>query len=497
MNDQKPEDDFSDFDDDNFDDADFGVDDFENESFESGDIGAAESGDEFYDEEDPFGDETWDDDGFEAEEPQADKKPKKAKKSGKGFSSNMIIILVGAVVGIGIMGMQLFKKPENVVPEDAPFISALTPTGQHKNPLVAAQNENQDTSGHVQEGGFLQNPSQISQAPGSAAPLEEPPMPAYIATGQMDNAETVPAPAETVVQSELTPMPVDSLSDTPELPVMQADAANMAEDVNQDSADMPQPRGPDDSPEELAAPSMETASLKAPQESLEENKAAELLNQVMKASQKELQPDENIAQVEMQVADTPIDAFGNDGFGEETQKPMQPVEEQAQPQEPSQKIVQELGQEQNQASMALQEELDRMRTLLEEERQNNARERDSLAQQLAVLREELQDTKEALEKAESSPALTAPAPKAASTRKAAPKAAAPKKSTLHQTASRPKSWELRAAQPGKAWVSEVGGRGEMRAVVVGDTLDGVGTISSITYAGGIWTVQGSSGRITQ
>lgn len=57
-------------------------------------------------------------------------------------------------------------------------------------------------------------------------------------------------------------------------------------------------------------------------------------------------------------------------------------------------------------------------------------------------------------------------------------------------------WELRAAQPSKAWVSKKGQK-EMRPVVVGDKLSGIGRVQGILYSNGKWTVQGTSGKITQ
>ncbi len=77
---------------------------------------------------------------------------------------------------------------------------------------------------------------------------------------------------------------------------------------------------------------------------------------------------------------------------------------------------------------------------------------------------------------------------------AQPKAAVAKKITKKAPAR--VTWELRAAQPGKAWVSKKGQR-DMRPVVVGDKLSGIGRIQNILYSNGKWTVQGASGKITQ
>lgn len=82
--------------------------------------------------------------------------------------------------------------------------------------------------------------------------------------------------------------------------------------------------------------------------------------------------------------------------------------------------------------------------------------------------------------------ITAPKPKIT---------AVPKKRNVTKKASRV-IWELRAAQPGKAWVSKKG-QNEIQSVVLGDNLPDIGRITSIAYNKGRWVVQGTSGQIRQ
>lgn len=86
--------------------------------------------------------------------------------------------------------------------------------------------------------------------------------------------------------------------------------------------------------------------------------------------------------------------------------------------------------------------------------------------------------------------------------KAAP---APKKAQPTRTTSAPvqrtptraaPQWDLRGASPGQAYVAERGTQ-NLRTVSVGDSLSGVGRITSIAQQSGRWVVQGTSGRITQ
>ena len=87
------------------------------------------------------------------------------------------------------------------------------------------------------------------------------------------------------------------------------------------------------------------------------------------------------------------------------------------------------------------------------------------------------------------------APKPAPKKPAKPKPAktAAKKPAAAASSGR---WELRAAQPGRAWVSRPGER-DMQSVEVGQSLAGIGRVTAILYQNGRWTVQGSSGQINQ
>ena len=58
-------------------------------------------------------------------------------------------------------------------------------------------------------------------------------------------------------------------------------------------------------------------------------------------------------------------------------------------------------------------------------------------------------------------------------------------------------WVLRAASPGKAWVSEKGSN-ELRVVKAGETLEGIGKVNAIVKdSSGRWVVDGVGGRISQ
>lgn len=74
------------------------------------------------------------------------------------------------------------------------------------------------------------------------------------------------------------------------------------------------------------------------------------------------------------------------------------------------------------------------------------------------------------------------------------------KITIHKPAQRTVEsdvkWVLRSVQPGVAWLSKKD-ENEMTRVEVGEVVDGLGTIRSVSIQNGIWVVQGSLGQVTQ
>ncbi|MCK5284538.1 MAG: hypothetical protein KAJ86_03020 [Alphaproteobacteria bacterium] len=59
-----------------------------------------------------------------------------------------------------------------------------------------------------------------------------------------------------------------------------------------------------------------------------------------------------------------------------------------------------------------------------------------------------------------------------------------------------KVWELRSAQPGKALIAPTGSN-DMKTVYVGDIIDDIGKITSITVENGKWIIRGTQNNISQ
>lgn len=98
---------------------------------------------------------------------------------------------------------------------------------------------------------------------------------------------------------------------------------------------------------------------------------------------------------------------------------------------------------------------------------------------------------------EESPSAASPVEKAVK-KTAATKAPAAAKPVIKESpAPAATSWVLRSAKPGTAWISPEGTT-EMKTVVVGDTLDGLGKITAIFKdSSGRWVVKGTKGSVNQ
>lgn len=122
---------------------------------------------------------------------------------------------------------------------------------------------------------------------------------------------------------------------------------------------------------------------------------------------------------------------------------------------------------------------------------------DSVAALEKKLTEQAAAPKPARQAEEHHEVTQAPAPKPQVLGSGSPAAAQPRAtSAVPQAAAAAPKWVLKGAQPGQAMVSKPGDS-EMRSVVVGDSLPGIGTIRSIGYENGRWSVVGTQGRITQ
>lgn len=86
--------------------------------------------------------------------------------------------------------------------------------------------------------------------------------------------------------------------------------------------------------------------------------------------------------------------------------------------------------------------------------------------------------------------------RAARTHRSTKKASAAKSVAHTSKSSAPASkWVLRAATPDEAWVAKDSTTSDLRHIMVGDELQGIGRIKAIHQVGDTWTVEGTKGNL--
>lgn len=413
------------------------LDDF-NEDF--GDDFADETPEEFVDDGDEYADENWDDETDDVLAAPVEGAGAQKKKSG-GVSNNMII--AGAfVVGLIVLGWQVVtKKP----PQLEQFKSALGMTGATDGPVFGEKPADETGQATTDNQGFLNDQQAV---PGFENKLPESPV---------TDSPPMPAPIASAEDTSMTPMPA------PENAIVAEGEVDVTTQGDQNMV----PRSPeDDIPDTAAMPDAPAL------------KAEDILKQAIENRNRDTQaPTPETPSAAEMVAPAPVIA----------PEPVAPVVEPASAEPAPAPVAEVAALEEKNAQTAKQ--LEELTARLADMEQKLA-EKD---QKIESVTAEMKTLAEQAKAAEAAPAPSAPAQTADAAPKPAPvkKAAAPKKA---KTAGG--NWILRAAQPGRAWVSKQGER-EMTALQVGDTLPGIGRITAISFTGGRWAVEGTQGNVRQ
>lgn len=493
----------SEFDDDSFDDvedfsdADYDADNFEDDN-EFSDVNAD---DVDYADED-FGEDEWQQDG----EPAPDKKGKKGKTSSdgkkKGLNFNTIVIIGAVVVGFLVLVMNVTgektKRAERNPQEKSVFQSIMSMSGVMDGVLSGENEETAPTAADLaareqrtKEEGFLNNPDAAT-----------PPQPTPI------------SPAETA-EDPLMPMP-ETASPMPRGPEETPPSDTMPPLAEQEPAGI------------IPVPDSETASdvtiqqaepAPIPEAAPQNMSAEDVLKQAMANREKRMAAAKNDEQAQdateaeipapsepiVTAVETPVPAEKKAAAPVETAKP-EPVIPATEPATP----VASAANDKTVAALegkidTLLNRIDQLESDLSNIKSDKNSSYDEIERSVSALREDMREIKnrpvvaDAPRRAEPAssveereePAVEKPKPAA---KKAAKKPAASKPAAT--TASSSSRWELRAAQPGRAWVSKPGER-DMRGIEVGQSLPGIGTITAINYQNGRWTVYGTQGQINQ
>lgn len=507
----------------------------------------------------PEGDADYEGDDFEVEdwgdaeeEQTSGKKGKKANKQksggGGGLSFNAMVIIGAVLLGGAVLVFNVMRETGKAeMAQGSIFRSILNIGGIMDGTLFGDKEE--ETAVATPEGtptdtqGFLNDPSQqipaadqngnppqpspIAPTDGIAAvgePLTPMPTPSAEAPRGPDDVPPAVDPATQVVDA--VPAPPENTDNVAAVTVPEpvttetAEAPQSAEDILKKAMAEREQKLQEEKPAEAAVNAVEEKVADA-KEKIEET-AAEVKEEVKEAvapiaEKVEEQKAEEAAPETPSIIDTVMPP---------AQAPAAPVVAVV-PEETKQEITAN-----KEAVSAVESKLDTLLKRMDQIETDLGAVRDNktatntqeLEKTVAALREEIAQIKARPVETKSAPreeavasndmpdavAEPAPAPKPAAKKKkktAKPRTAEDGVYSPNQTASVPAKtaspvaapsgrWELRAAQPGRAWVSKPGTR-DMQAVAVGDTLPGIGRINAITYMNGRWTVSGAQGSIQQ
>lgn len=449
-----------------------------------------------------FEGETFDDewDGGEDGEEQSGRKGKKEKslytntseRKGLSLSFNTMVIIGAVLLGGSVMAYTIMTKTAQMnANKGESFRSSLNIGAVLDGTIFGAKDEKAETTQAEQPAG--------EQAPndGGAGFLDNPDSVAVL-----DENQPVDAVANPPMPSPITPMPDEVVEQVPVI--------GGGEDQI--------PRGPEAAPSEMSA-----------QDILDQMKAAREKNSIEEEGAQQIAVQE---QPEEMIGAPVVDASASEEAKIENTTPVASVpsaEDAAKLEEANRKAEEAEAQvvSLQETIATLQSQVQSLKGELDTLRSGQSDGSAALEQTVAQLQSELKAAKDTAAKAQkASEEEAARAAKAAADAKAAKdraakaeeaakKAAAQKAEIAKAPAPTPRKttpaakppapvaaaqaeaqWELRAAQPGRAWVSKPGAR-DMQGVVVGESLQGVGRITAISYINGRWVVQGTQGQILQ
>lgn len=506
------------FDDDAFDGDDFADIDFDTAGSDDLDYTDMPSDDADFSDED-FGEDEWQED----QQPAAKKSKNKSYTGGdkKGLSFNTMVIIGAVVVGGGVLVFNVMSKTaEQRAGEPTMFQSIMNMAGVMDG-VIFGEQETQPSEEEIalkeqqsMEQGFLNNPeaAQTTDAPQpSATDPNAPPQPSPIAP--QENADAGP----------LTPMPAaeGEIPRGPEqMPVAAPDAATQATQATaqlgvptegEGAVPAPvtneaiSPEGSDIAPVTSPQPDVIASATDAPAAPAS---AEDILKQAMANREQQKQA------VQPETGSAPVSAHA-ESVATPASEPEAPAviandnAEAAATAQPTPDTVSvtpaPVATVDTEAVEALEAKIDTLIQRMEKIESDLGSVRDSksagnedMAETIASLKEEISSLRKNAERSEPVAAKSENVSsedrdvvrEAPAKPKAAPK---PKKKAPAASATK---WELRAAQPGRAWVSRPGER-DMQSVEVGQTLAGIGRVTSIGYTNGRWTIYGTQGQINQ
>ena len=384
------------------------------------------------------------------------------QNSKKREISRPMIIGITLLVGFCVLVYQVIvSRPEAV----EHFKTALSMTGATDGPIFGNKDKGQKEKPETLEieKGFLDNPELLDDTQNQKAEQEAtPPMPVPIAQEPEQGKENV-----------LTPLPEAEGF---------VDAAQM---LGGESKQVP--RGPNDDD-----------TLTETDQSEPDNKAQALLEKTLAARNEEKTGDEINSPQEGGFGFENSLGFGNEDPLLGSQQIINEKTEQKDSDSENNTITKIMPTskgpiQDEQTAVTTEQEADTSGNLPTEAQKEALAEIETMKREIASLKAELAQ-RTAQNDALKATVQTAKNAQTKAATQAVPSKQIQKPAPVQQSSST--KWVLRAAQPGKAWVSQQGQR-DMRSVVVGDSLPGIGRITEISFSNGHWTVQGTTGKITR
>lgn len=502
-----------------------------------------------YLDEDFIDEDDWEDEDDEGAAPIAPgagaQKPKK-KGVGSDMSFNTKVIIGAVVVGVGVLAWQVVTKKPQMIQS---FATALSMTGATDGPIFGENSTPPEPPAPVP----TDTSEPMLESPGMTLGTDNtPPMPAPV-TPTEDMSPEEQASAQT--SDPLTPMPGAEESpaprgpdDTPPAPVYSIDArtddapSNPAEDMlktamaarEQQQQESPQntdqpstptnafgeeiapPPAPVDTPvaaPETPAPAIPAPATPAPVSAEMPAELNQKIDQIIAGfSQMNQRMDEINTNNNNQI-NALRDELKNDitAVRNEVKAAPAPSGDAAAGNVQTSQQIESVRKEMQDALSQIKEEIKNAPAPAASGTSSGVSEaqlsdmRKEMQNQFAEMRKEMKAEIEKTVSAAAPTQVVVPVPAAPKSEPkqqaeqkpaAQPQAAAPATPKKTASASRGGAWQLKAAKPGKAWVARAGSN-NIQGVGVGDTLEGIGRVTAISFVGGRWVVQGSNGSIRQ
>ncbi len=457
--------------------------DFDSSEFEEGNLGAEGE----FAEEDGYEEDSWEDEKTTKKSRQPSYTTGGTKKSFLSFNA---IVMIGAfVVGLGVLYFTVRgKAEEKAAGKQDIFRSVLNIGGIMDGTLFGPKEE--ETAEQVpvtgsDEKGFLDDPDSVGNQPVISSGTGQPPMPTPLTPSEEGNIQAA---------DPLTPLPYEiqqGAEPTPGASQDQNTAGQSPRSPEEGGAFIAQQLVIESQQGDAVIPAVPSDSSQKPLPKAEDLLKAALANREkgQMATPEAIPPQEQDTAI---LPSVPVQDMA----------PVvsEPVQAKTAPAPLTPALPPESA---PQVSVALEQKIDavlkRMDTL-EKEISTIKQSGSSDYQQLEQDVETLKGSLASIRKSSSSVTPPEDGEIEVSVVKAPVKKTAPRKIQAPKPVSTASAsgagWELRAAQPGRAWVSRPGHR-EMQGVEVGQTLAGVGRVTAITYQNGRWAVVGTQGQILQ